>query len=130
MPQLEVGEHLAKGHGLVAPGPQRRDSGIPTAWKHWQPSFHSVKCFVRDRKSITMLLRIDNTTAVAYVNKLVGTVSPKLNTIVRELWLWCMSPEHLPGVLNTIADQEPRVMRDRSDWMLNPRIFPSNFQVS
>ena len=31
--------------------------------------------------------------------------------------------EHLPGVLNTIADQESRVMRDRSDWMLNPRIF-------
>ena len=54
-----------------------------------------MKCFVRDRKSITMLLRIDNTTAVAYVNKLVGTVSPKLNTIVRELWLWCMSPDIL-----------------------------------
>ena len=31
--------------------------------------------------------------------------------------------EHLPGVLNTIADQESQVMRDRSDWMLNPRIF-------
>ena len=29
----------------------------------------------------------------------------------------------LPGVLNTIADQESRVMWDRSDWMLNPRIF-------
>ena len=31
--------------------------------------------------------------------------------------------EHLLGVLNTIADQESQVMRDRSDWMLNPRIF-------
>ena len=54
---------------------------------------------------------------------------PKLNTIVRELWLWCMNRDitlvakHLPGVLNTIADQESWVMRDRSDWMLNPRIF-------
>ena len=88
-----------------------------------------MKCFVRDKKSITVLLRMDNTTAVTYVNKLGGTVSPKLNTIVRELWLWCMNrditliAEHLPGVLNTIVDQESRVMRDRSDRMLNPRIF-------
>ena len=92
-------------------------------------AFHAVKCFVRDRKSITVLLRTDNTTAVAYVNKLGGTVSPKLNTIVRELWLWCMNwditlvVEHLPGVLNTIADEESRVMRDQSDWMLNPMVF-------
>ena len=88
-----------------------------------------MKCFVRDKKSITVLLRMDNTTAVTYVNKLGGTVSPKLNTIVRELRLWCMNrdvtliAEHLLGVLNTIADQESLVMRDRSDWMLNPRIF-------
>ena len=47
----------------------------------------------------------------------------------QKLWFWCMNrditlvAEHLPGVLNTIADQESRVMRDRSDWMLNPRIF-------
>ena len=55
-------------------------------------AFHAVKCFVRDKKkSITVLLRMDNTTAVTYVNKLGGTVSPKLNTIVRELWLWCMN---------------------------------------
>ena len=66
---------------------------------------------------------------VAYVNKLGGTVFAKLNTIVRELWLWCMNwditllAEHLPGVLNTIADsQESQIMGDWSDWMLNPRI--------
>ena len=63
-----------------------------------------------------------------------GTVSPRLNSIVRELWLWCMNrditlvAEHLPGVLNTIADEESRVMKDRSDWMLNPRIFYKNNQ--
>ena len=42
-------------------------------------AFHAAKCFVRERKSITVLLRIDNTTAVAYVNKLGGTVSIKLS---------------------------------------------------
>ena len=98
-------------------------------------AFHAVKCFVRDKKSITVLLRMDNTTAVAYVNKLGGTVSLRLNIIAKELWLWCMNrditlvAEHLPGVLNTIADQESRVMRDQSDWMLNPRIFNKIQQI-
>jgi hypothetical protein len=68
-------------------------------------------------------------TAVTYVNKLGGTVSPSMNSIVKELWMWCMNrdititAEHLPGILNTIADKESRVMKDRSDWMLNPQIF-------
>ena len=128
MPHLKVGEHFAKGHKQVALGLQRRDCGHINCLEALA-AFHAVKCFVRDKKSITVLLRMDNTTAVMYLNKLGGTVSPKLNTIVRELWLWCMNwdinliAEHLPGVLNSIADQESWVMRDRSDWMLNPRIF-------
>ena len=92
-------------------------------------AFHALKCFVRDKKGVTVLLRLDNTSAVSYVNKLGGTVSPRLNSIVRDLWLWCMNrdvsltAEHLPGILNTIADEESRVMKDRSDWMLDPQIF-------
>ena len=54
---------------------------------------------------------------------------PRLNSIVRDLWLWCMNrditltAEHLPGVLNTIANEESRVMKDRSDWRLDPEVF-------
>jgi hypothetical protein len=49
--------------------------------------------------------------SATYVNKLGGTVSPRLNAIVRDLWLWCMnrgitmSAEHFPVVLNTVADE-------------------------
>ena len=28
--------------------------------------------------------------------------------------------EHLSAVLNTIVDEESRVMKDHSDWKLNP----------
>ena len=92
-------------------------------------AFHAVKCFVRDTRSVTVLLRLDNISAVSYVNKLGGTVSLRLSGIVKDLWLWCMNrditltAEHLPGVMNTVADEESRVMKDRSDWMLNPQIF-------
>ena len=50
-----------------------------------------MQCFVRDKKGVTVLLRLDNISAVSYVNKLGGTVSPRLNSIVRDLWLWCMN---------------------------------------
>ena len=52
---------------------------------------------------------------------------PRLNSIVRDLWLWnrdiTLTVEHLPGVLNTIADEESQVMKDRSDWRLEPKVF-------
>ena len=60
-------------------------------------------------KSITVLLRIDNTTAVAYVNKLGGTVSIKLSqgtmALVHEPGFYTLVAEHLPEVLNTNMDQ-------------------------
>ena len=72
---------------------------------------------------------MDNITAVTYMNKLGGTVSQQMNSIVKALWLWCMNrditlvAEHLPGVLNTTADEESQIMKDHSDWMLHPRVF-------
>ena len=87
MPQLKVGEHFAKGHKQVALGLQPEERLWHINCQEALAAFHAVKCFVRDKKSITVLLRMDNTTAVTYVNKLGGTVSPKLNTIVRKLWL-------------------------------------------
>ncbi len=93
----------------------------------------AVKTFARERQGITILLRIDNMTTKAYVRQQSGgTVSPKMNRIVKELWLWCLQKreihlqaEHLAGVLNTIADEESGVMKDRSDWMLDQRVFQS-----
>lgn len=33
--------------------------------------------------------------------------------------------QHLPGRLDEMADEESRVMKERSDWILCPRIFQS-----
>ena len=70
---------------------------------------------------MTILLRMDNMSAVTYVNKLGGTISQNLTAITKTLWLWCLQrdisliAEHLPGVQNAIADEESRVMKDRTD---------------
>ena len=89
----------------------------------------AIQTFAKNKPGISILLKLDNTTAVAYINNRGGTVSPELMTLSRDLWMWCLernihiTAQHLPGALNQIADKESRVMRDRMDWKLNPAIF-------
>jgi len=43
--------------------------------------------------------------------------------------MWCLernihiTPQHLPGTQNTIADAESWLQTDRTDWKLSPLIF-------
>ena len=92
-------------------------------------AFLAMKAFGKTWLSITVLLRLDNVTVVAYINQKGGTTSSELCQLAISMWMWCLEKniilvaEHLPGHLNVIADQESRSMRDRCDWMLNPKVF-------
>ena len=89
----------------------------------------AVRTFAKTQENIVILIRMDNTTAVAYINHLGGTVSRQATEITKDLWMWCLGcnimlrAQHLPGRENTIADMESWIMKDRSDWRLNPKIF-------
>ena len=89
----------------------------------------AAQSFAKTKVSISILLRIDNTTAVTYINHLGGTASRELVTLTRDLWMWYLewnihiTAQHLPGVQNTIADAESQSCKDRTDWKLNPVIF-------
>ena len=89
----------------------------------------AVRSFAKETSDVTIHLKMDNTTALTYINKLGGTVSPELNRQTKLLWEWCfqknitLKASHLAGSLNVIADEESRVMRDRSDWKLCPTVF-------
>ena len=89
----------------------------------------AVKSFAKLKSRISILLRIENTTAVAYINNLGGTVSSELVQLTRSLWMWCLernihiTAQYLPGSQNVIADAESRVATNRIDWRLNPAIF-------
>ena len=82
----------------------------------------ALKTFVKNQTGVSVLLKIDNTTAVAYINNQRGTVSKTLVTLTRDLWMWCLErnihiqAQHLPGVLNYRVDTESRTLKDRSDW--------------
>ena len=89
----------------------------------------ATRVFARDRQDIHIHLRMDNTTAIAYVNHMGGTRSQTLSQAACKLWQWCLSrgitlsAEHLPGAVNTIADQESRTLRTSTEWMLDRTVF-------
>ena len=89
----------------------------------------TVKTFMKDVSGTSVLLQLDNATAVAYINNLGGTALSQLTELAKEIWLWALNKDfflkaqHIPGVSNTVADAESRTLWDRSDWRLCPHIF-------
>ena len=80
-----------------------------------------------------MLLKLDNTTAVAYINKKGGTISASCNKLAKDIWNWAkgqdiwISASHVPGVKNTTADLRSRLFYDNKEWSLNERVVKSLF---
>ena len=70
-------------------------------------AYLALKTFARDKRGTHIRLKIDNITAVYFINRRGGTV---LMDITSQMWGWCMerkiyiSAEHLPGKLNIVAD--------------------------
>lgn len=91
--------------------------------------FLGLQTFAAELRDQHIRLMMDNTTAVAYLNHKGGTHLRSLSDLAIHTWLWCQQrnltvhAEHLPGILNTQADQESRRVRDSSEWMLNRRVF-------
>ena len=86
-----------------------------------------MKAFGKAWQNITVLLRMDNITAVSYINEKGGIVSQLLCQLA--LTTWCVErnitviAEHLPGRLNLKANEESRTVKDRCDWMLKQSVF-------
>ena len=88
-----------------------------------------MRTFARDKRNIHIHLKMDNSTAVFYVNRMGGTRSPVLSNLAIQLWQWCLernlsiTAEHLPGVDNVVADEESRVIQSTAEWQLHRPIF-------
>jgi len=89
----------------------------------------AVQAFTKHKQKLRVHLRADNTTTVAQINKMGGARSKDLMTVTKQLWDYCLSrqilltAEYLPGVLNSIADEQSRSFMDRSNWMLSKQVF-------
>ena len=71
----------------------------------------------------------DNTTAIAYINKMGGICSLECDEIAKSIWLYCkgigahLSAAFIPGKENNIADKKSREFNEATEWQLNPKIF-------
>ena len=76
-----------------------------------------------------ILMKLDNTSAVAGINKTGSTRSIPLDLVGQQIWRWAQQRNnwllatHIPGILNVEADRESRDCETRTEWVLNKGIF-------
>ena len=79
-----------------------------------------MKAFCSHIRNVHVLLRIDNMTAVAYLNSMGGVKSASCNQIALQMWDWCskrdiwITAAHLPGSTNVEADFISGKFRDNT----------------
>lgn len=87
---------------------------------------YALRTFVSDLRSRDILIRIDNTTAIAYINKMGSSQFPKLSALSKSIWQWCESRDlhifasYIRSVDNTIADSESRILSNETEWEITP----------
>ena len=88
----------------------------------------AIKSYCKNETSIQLKLLMDNTKAIAYINR-VGGLSPILASLGFDIWQWCLqreislSAQHIPGIQNSTAVHQSRVHRDSSHWKLTSSVF-------
>lgn len=87
-------------------------------------AFIGLKIFAKDMSNCQILLRIDNTTAISYVNRMGGIQFPHLTDITKQLWQWCehrnmyVFASYIRSSDNYDADKESRRTHPDIEWQL------------
>ncbi|XP_050512905.1 uncharacterized protein LOC126888594 [Diabrotica virgifera virgifera] len=91
--------------------------------------FFGLKCYAGHLKDCHILCRVDNTTAMAYVNRMGSIQHPNLNALAREIWQWCeqkniyIRAAYIPSVDNVEADIASRQLKIETEWSLSNYAF-------
>lgn len=92
-------------------------------------AFYGLRIFASNLRDCDILLRIDNTTAICYINRMGGVQHPHLNQLAREIWQWCevrniyIFASYIKSEDNTVADRESRKLKIDTEWELSNNIF-------
>ena len=96
--------------------------------------FIGQKTFVKKKENIHIRLRIDNTTAVSTINRMVTNHLDECNAIGKQIWEWCiakkiwLSASYIPEKHNVTLDVESRRKQNSSEWMINEKILKQGFE--
>lgn len=92
-------------------------------------AFFGIKCFANKLSNCNILCRIDNTTAIAYINKVGSVQHRKLNKLSRLIWQWCEESDlflyasYIKSSENKEADRESRNLGMETEWSLDKEVF-------
>lgn len=92
-------------------------------------AFNGLKCFAKQIYNKEILLRIDNTTAISYINRYGGVQFLNLNESAREIWQWCEKRQlhvfasYIKSKDNVEADEESRRSNIDTEWSLSLLAF-------
>ena len=96
--------------------------------------FLALRHFLPLLRQCHILVKTDNITTKYYINKQGGLHSRKLDTLAREITLWCeahlasVRAEHIPGLSNSGADLMSRGGYRYADWSLHPAVAEQIWQ--
>ncbi|XP_039310369.1 uncharacterized protein LOC105203938 [Solenopsis invicta] len=91
--------------------------------------FHALRCFASHMEGSEILLRVDNSTAISYVNRMGSVKFPTLSDLAREIWCWCsrrnifIYASYIPSAQNFEADAESRIVSEETEWSLGEQYF-------
>lgn len=91
--------------------------------------FFGLKCFANTVSNCSILCRVDNSTAMAYVNRMGSIKYPKLNSITRTIWQWCekrnifIHASYIKSKDNVEADTASRFLQIDTEWSINKLSF-------
>ncbi|XP_046605016.1 uncharacterized protein LOC124297748 [Neodiprion virginianus] len=92
-------------------------------------AFFGLKCFAKNLENRQILLRIDNTTAISYINREGGIQYPHLNKVTRDIWDWCENKNiwvfasYISSKMNVEADVESRRLEPETEFELKNTTF-------
>ena len=80
-------------------------------------------------RSTHIQLKMDNLTAIAYINKMGGTHSQECNHVSQQIWEWAiaqdilLSAAYIPGDSNVVADFHSCCFHENKEWALKETVF-------
>lgn len=92
-------------------------------------AFYGLRSFSNSLNNCRILLRLDNTTAISYINRMGGVKYKNLNFITFQIWGWCetkqifLTASYINTLENKVADKESRSLAVETEYSLSSKAF-------
>ena len=90
---------------------------------------YALKEIADSMKNCNLLLRVDNTTAIAYLNRMGGVRIRKFNLLAKSIWQWAekrnifLRASYIEPKENKDADRLSRILNKDAKWELRPQFY-------